>query len=72
MTSGLCIDPDKEENPMLSYTKNGNILAIFNLLDDIGKITGSARALVPLFCKGGLTKICQLYNSLLAQESKTE
>jgi hypothetical protein len=57
---------------LASYTKNGNILAIFNLLDDIGKITGSARALVPLFCKGGLTKICQLYNFLLSQDSTSE
>jgi hypothetical protein len=71
MTAGLCTTPGQQENPLNAYTKNGNILAIFNLLDDIGKITGSARALVPLFCKGGLTKICQLYNALLKEETSS-
>ena len=69
ISNGLCTNPDNAINKIFSYSNNGNILTIFSLLDEPYKMSCSSNSLVPLLCKGGLTNICTLYNSMLERDA---
>jgi hypothetical protein len=68
----LSINPALEEDPVLAYIHNGNILDMIRRLDKDKRLFTNGDTLVLLFAKDGLTQLCQLYNKLLdppAQEA---